>query len=111
MGLRLLKPVDLNDFIDSTRFAKIKGLTKRQLDYRLKLKQVHPHPVFFGKKYVYDPEAVIIITPRPLDRKGGRPKGTTVANGARPPTVKGGRPKGSTVANGAKRRNSGKNKG
>jgi hypothetical protein len=81
MNLRLRKHVEISDFIDSNLFANMQGITLENLWYRLKRGEVHPHPVKFGQKYVYDPEAQIVIPVRP--KPTGRPKGTTIANGAK----------------------------
>lgn len=80
------KPIELQDFIGSLEFSKMHGLTLRQLSYRLLVGHVEPMPVKFGTKLVFDPDAKIVIPP-PI-RAGGRPKGSTIANGARKPGVR-----------------------
>ena len=87
MSLRMTrKPVSIDDFIDSKLFANMHGLTKRQLDYRLYLGQVEPMPQLFGVKYIFDPDAKIVIPP--VIMSGGRPKGSTIENGAQRPGFK-----------------------
>lgn len=83
MSLHINKPMSIDDFIDSKKFAAMCGLTKRQLDYRIRLRQVVPAPSLFGYKYIFDANAKILIPP-PM-KGGGRPKGSTIANGAKPP--------------------------
>jgi hypothetical protein len=64
----------------------MQGITRRTLAYRLLMGQVHPRPVKFGYKDVFDPDAQIIVPP--AKKRTGRPKGTTVANGAKKPGIK-----------------------
>jgi hypothetical protein len=86
VALRLRKTVDLSDFIDSDLFCNMHGITRRTLAYRLLVDQVHPRPIKFGSKHVFEPDAVIIIPPP--GKRTGRPKGTTVANGAKKPGIR-----------------------
>jgi hypothetical protein len=62
------------------------GITRRTLAYRLLRDQVHPRPLKFGSKHVFEPDAEIIIPPP--GKRTGRPKGTTVANGAKKPGIR-----------------------
>jgi hypothetical protein len=82
MSLQMAKkPITIDDFIDSAKFAKMLGLKKHQLEYRVKADHVHPRPCKLKNWLVFDPDAEIIIPP-PI-RTGGRPKGSTIANGAK----------------------------
>jgi len=75
------KALSINDFVDFNLFANMHNLDADQLRYRIRLGQVHPMPVKFGFKFVFEPDAVIIV---PAKKKPpGRPKGSTIANGAR----------------------------
>ena len=77
------RPVSIEDFIDSKLFANMQNMTMRQLEYRISLRQVVPMPARFNGAYIFDELAEVII-PEPK-RLGGRPKGSTLANGARSP--------------------------
>jgi predicted DNA-binding transcriptional regulator AlpA len=83
MAVKLRKPIDISDFIDSDLFCNMHGITRRTLAYRLLVDQVHPRPIKYGSKHVFEPDAEIIIPPP--KKGGGRPKGSTVANGAKKP--------------------------
>lgn len=76
-----MKPITISDFLKLADFADLKGITPRQLEYRLSLGQVAPRPMKLGQTYIFTGDEQIIIPTRP--KPTGRPKGTTIENGAK----------------------------
>lgn len=81
-----LLSVDPSCFIDVKEFADVVRMSERMIYYRVQLGHVYPKPMLYGNKYIFNPRSRVII-PEP-NRAGGRPKGSTVANGAKKRTPK-----------------------
>lgn len=78
--MRLKKPVTIDDLITTERFAQMMGIDINKLYYRLKNNQIYPPPMRFGWSLIFEANAKIVIPER--KKGGGRPKGSTKANGA-----------------------------
>lgn len=82
MSLRKVSPpITIHDFITTDKFAQMMGIKKHQLDYRLKCGHIKPEPQKFGCNLIFEADAQIVVPER--KKGGGRPKGSTIANGAK----------------------------